>query len=265
MKNEIDKQQIAQLLTKFMAGETNVAEEQQLAKYFRTHEVDDEWKEYQEMFALFDDGKVDIDADTDSSGLHKTSDSGKLSKLPKAVKEKPKIIALRWYVASIAASIVMLLVFYFSKGTNEQTQLTAQTTIVEINNAQSQPDTISPQSIDKQSLIARTSPVQSSVQPGSVNIPQRETETVDKKTVTAECKMEAKLDDTSSTESLADCIARLEAEMDGLDDSVGAEQIERLIAADARLQQMVNRIVGKQVEQAMNEIRNDSTANYISF
>ena len=160
----------------------------------------------------------------------------------------------------------MLLVFYFSKGTNEQTQLTVQTTIVENNIAQSQPDTISPQSIDnKQSLIAQTSPVQSSVQPGSVNIPQRETEAVDKKTVTAECKMEAKLDDTSSTESLADCIARLEAEMDGLDDSVGAEQIERLIAADARLQQMVNRIVGKQVEQAMNEIRNDSTANYISF
>jgi len=77
--------------------------------------------------------------------------------------------------------------------------------------------------------------------------------------------MMTKPDDTSSTESLADCIARLEAEMDGLDDSVGAEQIERLIAADARLQQMVNRIVGKQVEQAMNEIRNDSTANYISF
>ena len=45
MNNQIDKQQIAQLLTKFMAGETNVAEEQELAKYFRTHEVDDEWKE----------------------------------------------------------------------------------------------------------------------------------------------------------------------------------------------------------------------------
>ena len=55
MKNEIDKQQIAQLLTKFMAGETNVAEEQTLAQYFRTNEVDDEWLEFKEMFALFDD------------------------------------------------------------------------------------------------------------------------------------------------------------------------------------------------------------------
>ena len=47
-----DKQEIAQLLSKFMAGETNVAEEQMLAQYFRTHEVDEEWTEYKEMFAL---------------------------------------------------------------------------------------------------------------------------------------------------------------------------------------------------------------------
>jgi hypothetical protein len=53
--------------------------------------------------------------------------------------------------------------------------------------------------------------------------------------------------------------------MDGLDDSVSADQVERLIAADVRLQQMVNRIVGKQVEQAMNEIQNDSTLNYVAF
>ena len=53
--------------------------------------------------------------------------------------------------------------------------------------------------------------------------------------------------------------------MDDLDDSVNSAQVERLIAADVRLQQMVNRIVGKQVEQAMNEPQNDSTANYVSF
>ena len=53
--------------------------------------------------------------------------------------------------------------------------------------------------------------------------------------------------------------------MEKLDDSVSSAQVERLIAADARLQQMVNRIVGKQVEQALNELKNDSTANYINF
>ena len=40
MKNQIKKQEIAQLLSKFMAGETSVAEEEVLAQYFRTHEVD---------------------------------------------------------------------------------------------------------------------------------------------------------------------------------------------------------------------------------
>ena len=69
----------------------------------------------------------------------------------------------------------------------------------------------------------------------------------------------------SSTEDLANCIARLESEMEKLDDSVSSAQVERLIAADFRLQQMVNRIVGKQVEQALNKIQNDSTANYVSF
>jgi hypothetical protein len=53
--------------------------------------------------------------------------------------------------------------------------------------------------------------------------------------------------------------------MENIDDSVRDARLEKLIAADARLQQMVNRIVGKQVEQAMNELQKDSTANYINF
>ena len=60
MTRHYDKQEIAQLLSKFMTGETTVAEEQLLAQYFRTHEEDEEWKEYKEMFALFDNGQVDI-------------------------------------------------------------------------------------------------------------------------------------------------------------------------------------------------------------
>ena len=43
MKQHYTKQEITQLLSKFMVGETSVAEEEVLAQYFRTHEVDDEW------------------------------------------------------------------------------------------------------------------------------------------------------------------------------------------------------------------------------
>ena len=66
MKRQNDKQEIAQLLSKFMAGETSVAEEQMLAQYFRTHEVGEDWVEYKEMFALFDSGEVDIELETDT-------------------------------------------------------------------------------------------------------------------------------------------------------------------------------------------------------
>lgn len=69
----------------------------------------------------------------------------------------------------------------------------------------------------------------------------------------------------TATGDLAACIARLEAEMENIDDSVSAAQVEQLIAADVRLQQLVLRIVGKQTEQALNEMEKDSTANYINF
>ena len=86
MRIQNDKQQIAQLLSKFMAGETSLAEEQLLAQYFRTHDVGEEWAEYKQMFALFESGEVDIE-----------------------VKAKPKLVALRWIVAAVAASVLLLL------------------------------------------------------------------------------------------------------------------------------------------------------------
>ena len=53
--------------------------------------------------------------------------------------------------------------------------------------------------------------------------------------------------------------------MENLDDSVSSARVEQLIAADVRLQQLVNRIVKGQVEQAMQELKKDSTAQYINF
>ena len=60
-------------------------------------------------------------------------------------------------------------------------------------------------------------------------------------------------------------ISQLEAEMEAVDDSVRGAHLEKLIAADYRLQQLVNRIVKGEVEQALNEMKKDSTANYINF
>jgi len=92
MRIQNDKQQIAQLLSKFMAGQTSLAEEQLLAQYFRTHDVGEEWAEYKQMFALFDSGEVDVE-----------------------VNRKPKFVTLRWAVAAVAASALLLLALRLSQ------------------------------------------------------------------------------------------------------------------------------------------------------
>ena len=112
MKRQYDKQEITRILEKFMTGETSLEEEKMLAQYFRTHAVGDEWQKYKEMFALFDNGEVDIEAD-DGSNQAFDDDNGKIMMLPKAVNEKPKIIPIWWLTAGIAASVLLLLALHY--------------------------------------------------------------------------------------------------------------------------------------------------------
>ena len=46
---------IQNLIKRFMDGLTSVEEEDKLAEYFRTHDVDEKWRTYKEMFAWFDE------------------------------------------------------------------------------------------------------------------------------------------------------------------------------------------------------------------
>lgn len=59
MKRPHTTQEVEQLLARFMDGTSTLEEEAQLTEFFRTHEVAGEWKEYKEMFALFDKGEVE--------------------------------------------------------------------------------------------------------------------------------------------------------------------------------------------------------------
>lgn len=70
---------------------------------------------------------------------------------------------------------------------------------------------------------------------------------------------------SSSTDSLRYYLARLETEMQAVNDSVAREHLEQLIATDAHLQQLVQRIVHAEVETAMYSSTEDSTANYLNF
>lgn len=49
-----EKQQIQELLNRYMAGLSTPEDNDRLASYFRTHEVDEEWKAYKLIFAYFD-------------------------------------------------------------------------------------------------------------------------------------------------------------------------------------------------------------------
>jgi hypothetical protein len=139
MKRPYNKQEMAQLLSKFMAGETTLKEEKVLADLFRTHEVDEEWTEYKEMFALFDRGQVDIESPTRLA------------------------LPLRWLMAGIAASIILLIGFsLLMKGrkTNEETPEIAQQSI-----KQPSPQPVSQPVIEEKKEVTILAEVQSMPQP----------------------------------------------------------------------------------------------------
>ena len=99
---QMTTQEVERLLQRFMDGTSTLEEEAQLAEFFRTHEVAGEWATYKDMFALFDEGKVEVE-------------------------EKQKSTAW-WKYAGIAAAIILLLGlgFYFNSQNDEKPNLIAQ-------------------------------------------------------------------------------------------------------------------------------------------
>ena len=84
-----DQQYIEQLLNRFLEGESTIAEEEILARYFATHTVDSNWEPYKQMFAYFESG---MSAD-DAPGAASTN-----------------IIKVNWRkVMGIAASVAIML------------------------------------------------------------------------------------------------------------------------------------------------------------
>ena len=80
---------IQQLLTLFMEGDSTLEQEEELARFFRTHQVSRQWKPYQQMFAYFDSGM-----------------DGNAASTP--AKNKPRI-RFFWRAAAAAAVIAAIL------------------------------------------------------------------------------------------------------------------------------------------------------------
>ena len=110
MNNE--KEHISNLLERFMNGESTLAEEELLSRYFATHEVDAEWEPYKQMFAYFDSGMAD-------------------EAQPAAAKEaeqapQPNVVRLRWLRVAAAAVVALLLatgLWHLFGGSNELPQV----------------------------------------------------------------------------------------------------------------------------------------------
>lgn len=110
MNNE--KEHISNLLERFMNGESTLAEEELLSRYFATHEVDAEWEPYKQMFAYFDSGMAD-------------------EAQPAAAKEaeqapQPNVMRLRWLRVAAAAVVALLLatgLWHLFGGSNELPQV----------------------------------------------------------------------------------------------------------------------------------------------
>lgn len=149
---------------------------------------------------------------------------------------------------AVAASILLLIVLHLGKGQPEQRPVMAEKVTAPTDSIRPMQHQTATTDATEHPVVAQAAPAKPRARKAMVDQPQK-----------------PNADSASAAEELADCIARLEAEMENIDDSVSAAHLEQLIAADARLQQMVYRIVGKQTEQALNEIEKDSTANYINF
>ena len=152
-------------------------------------------------------------------------------------------------ICTIAASILLLLTLpYINKVETTEQPVVTQRDVKQSINVKT----------EKQQHVLQqpqeTPVVASNVQPRHSNIAKKHRDATKKEDTLS-----------SSTERLQYYIAKLEAEMKNIDDSVSAAHLEKLIAADYRLQQLVNRIVKGEAEQALNELQKDSTANYINF
>jgi hypothetical protein len=196
--------------------------------------------------------------------------SERLMKRMGATSERPKRSYWPYITTAIAvaASILLLIVLLFGKGQPEQGPVVAEKLSAPTDSArpmQQGPaggapiDATPNQEGDGTTWPAVTEATEHPVVAQSVTAKPRTRKAM------ADRPQKPKADSASAAEDLANCIARLEAEMENIDDSVSAAHLEKLVAADARLQQLVYRIVGKQAEQVLNEMEKDSTANYINF
>ena len=102
-----------------MDGHTNVEEEERLAQYFRTGDVPEEWSEYKEMFAFFDEGmpRGRYDESRPESNVTKLSEH----ETKPGKKDGRKSFITLWCTVSAAAAVALLLVTVWHQPSSDTT------------------------------------------------------------------------------------------------------------------------------------------------
>ena len=232
--------EIQQLTDRYLEGLTSPDEELLLARELQRPDISEEWRAIRLMLGELALGEAEYDAMMD-----RRKPSAHRRPAPRR----------RWWWVAAAACVVALLSLH-----------TIYNNIY--NNVKTKPLAEAPPSAPEGATIAQ--PLNSKTIEAPPSAPEGATiaQPLNSKTIEAPSGAVGGASPSGAArgaEDLAACIARLEAEMENIDDSVSAAHLEKLIAADARLQQLVYRIIGKQTEQALNELQKDSTANYINF
>lgn len=103
---ETEQQHIQQLLDRFMNGESTLTEEQELGQYFSTHEVNNEWLPFKEMFAYFDQGMPTVDEEVQAAAKPIA---------PAVTEDKPRKPSIpvwtRWAAAAMLTTIATTIGF----------------------------------------------------------------------------------------------------------------------------------------------------------
>lgn len=103
--NLSDKEELRRLLQLFMDGGTSLEEEALLAEYFRTHEVDDEFADYRDMFLVFDSGELAPTFDLPVPEPVVEEKPHEAAPLPTGQKSRSRIVPLIVRYTAVAASL----------------------------------------------------------------------------------------------------------------------------------------------------------------
>ena len=151
-----EKRHIANILNRFFNGESTLAEEEELGRYFATHDVDEDWKAYKQMFAYFDSGMA---------GEAQPAAAKEAEQAP-----QPNVVRLRWLRVAAAAVVALLLatgLWHLFGGSNElpQVDLDASPGYAQQRHAE-EPDTaqsrkvmaadVAPKQVEQRATVAAT-------------------------------------------------------------------------------------------------------------